>query len=43
MSDVGVHFNKELDLELKQLAQREWQKRNGSVEDFRRTFGKSYL
>lgn len=43
MSDQGVHFNKELDMELKALAQKEWQKQNGTIEDFIRVFGKSYL
>lgn len=43
MSDQGVHFNKELDMELKELAQKEWQKQNGTIEDFIRVFGKSYL
>lgn len=43
MSDVGVHFNKALDTELKQTCQKEWEKRNGTREDFIRTFGRSYL
>ncbi len=43
MSDAGVHFNKALDTELKQTCQKEWEKRNGTREDFIRTFGRSYL
>lgn len=43
MSDDGVHFNKELDLMLKQQAQEAWEERFGRREDFIRIFGKSYL
>lgn len=42
MSNAGVHFNKELDLKLKQRCQEEFEK-YGSREDFRRIFGKNYL
>ena len=39
----GVHFNKELDLHFKQLAQKHYEENHGSREDFIRTFGRSYL
>lgn len=44
MSDYGVHFNKELDLKLKRMAQKRWQEFYCQTEDqFRRRYGKSYL
>lgn len=43
MSDHGVHFNRNFDLHLKGLCQRQWEAEYGSREDFIRTFGKSYL
>ncbi|MBE5900227.1 MAG: hypothetical protein E7279_11670 [Lachnospiraceae bacterium] len=43
MSDFGVHFNKELDTELKQLTQELWEEKNGSRQQFINTFGRSYL
>lgn len=43
MSAYGVHFNSELDLKLKRLCQWKWEEKNGSREDFIRTFGKSYI
>ena len=43
MSDESVHFNKELDLHLKRLAQEHYEARYGTREDFRETFGRSYL
>jgi hypothetical protein len=42
MSDHGVHFNKPLDTQLKQIAQREFEDTYGH-EEFIRIFGKSYL
>lgn len=42
MSDAGVHFNKALDLQIKQIAQREFED-TYSREDFIRIFGKNYL
>ena len=40
----GVHNgNKELDIHLKQLAQKHFEEHHGSREDFIRVFGKSYL
>lgn len=44
MSDFGVHFDKKLNLDLKQECQRRWMVREGkSTEDFRMLFGRSYL
>lgn len=42
MSDEGVHFNKALDLQIKQIAQREFEDTYGH-EEFMRIFGKNYL
>lgn len=42
MSDNGVHFNKALDLQIKQIAQREFED-TYTREDFMRIFGKNYL
>ena len=42
MSDAGVHFNKPLDLQVKQIAQREFED-TYSREDFMRIFGRNYL
>ena len=39
----GVHFNKELDLQLKRLAQTYFEGHLGTREDFRAEFGKSWL
>ena len=39
----GVHNNKELDNQLKVMAQEVFEKECGSREDFRSIFGKSYL
>ena len=44
MSDYGVHFNKDFDIALKQIAQKtametyEW-----SIDDFIREFGRNYI
>lgn len=42
MSDNGVHFNKALDLQIKQIAQREFED-TYTHADFMRIFGKNYL
>lgn len=43
-SNEGVHFNHELDIKLKQIYQKKWQEYyNGTEEDFRKRYGKSYL
>lgn len=42
MSDAGVHFDRALDLHLKQEQQREYEKTH-SREDFMRLIGKNYL
>ena len=41
--NCGVHFNKNLDCAIKQLAQRKYEERFGNRESFRSIFGKSYL
>lgn len=43
LSNEGVHNNKELDNQLKVMAQEVFEKECGSREDFRSIFGKSYL
>ncbi len=43
MSNEGVHFNRELDLALKIMAQKHYEKYIGTREQFRREFGKSWL
>lgn len=44
MSDRGIHFDKLLDLAIKQECQRRWMEREGStVEGFIETFGRNYL
>ncbi len=42
LSDYGVHFNKEFDTELKQLAQRKFEETH-TREEFMRLIGKNYL
>lgn len=42
LSKKGVHFDKELDLELKRMAQRAFEERWGH-EKFMEVFGKNYL
>lgn len=41
--NCGVHFDRGLDLHLKRLAQKHFEEHNGTRDDFRRIFGKSYL
>ena len=43
MSNEGVHFNHDLDLLLKKHTQRQWEKKYGDREAFRKVFGRSYL
>lgn len=43
LSNDGVHFNKELDLELKQMAQRYFEENHGGRKAFMQVFGRSYL
>ena len=40
--NTGVHFDKTLDIRLKQLAQEHYEKNHGRREDFIRIFGRSY-
>lgn len=41
--NTGVHFNKDLDIHLKKIAQEHFEAEIGSREDFRASFGRSYL
>ena len=41
--NTGVHFNMELDLKLKRMAQEYFENHYGCREVFIRTFGRSYL
>lgn len=43
MSKYGVHFDTELDMELKRLCQKKWEEKYGDREDFIRVFGRNYL
>jgi hypothetical protein len=43
MSDKGVHFNREFDLQLKREGQMKFEQLYGSREDFIRIFGRNYL
>lgn len=43
LSDIGIHFNKALDLKWKRKAQEHWERRRGSRQQFRERYGKSYL
>lgn len=42
-SPAGVHFNKELDLYLKQTAQRVYEETTGTRVEFMAIFGRNYL
>lgn len=44
LSKYGVHFDKDLDLLLKRIVQKEWMKHyNKTNEDFIKRFGRNYL
>lgn len=43
MSNQGVHFNTDKDMELKQACQKKWEEIYGDREAFRKVFRKSYL
>lgn len=44
MSDKGVHFNKQADLNLKKVCQTAWMVRyNKTTDDFIREYGRNYL
>lgn len=44
MSNKGVHFNKDFDLSLKQMAQKKAMEHYGwSVDEFRKIFSRNYL
>ena len=42
MSDAGVHFNKRLDLKLKEMCQWRFEETH-TIDEWHRYFGKSYL
>lgn len=41
--NLGVHFNRKFDVELKVIAQKQFETNCGSREEFIRLFGKSYI
>lgn len=43
MSSWAVHFNKPLDLKLKQIAQDKFERNGGTREQFIKIFGRNYL
>ena len=44
MADYGVHFDKALDLQIKQMAQKKAKEHYGwTVEEFIKIFGRSYI
>lgn len=43
MSNKGVHFNRDLDLRLKEECQRRWEDERGTRAEFISIFGKNYL
>lgn len=43
MSNEGIHFNKDFDLAMKEMAQRKFEERFGNREAFRAIFGRSYI
>lgn len=44
MSDDGIHFNKELNNEVKQSMERKWlETYNKTIEDFIKRYGRNYL
>lgn len=43
MSDAGVHFNKKLDLKLKQIAQMYMLTHGMTLDDFIKEFGRSWM
>jgi len=43
MSDVGVHFNRQFDLELKQQCQKYYEENIGTRKEFIERYGKSWL
>lgn len=42
-SNMGVHFNKELDILLKRRAQTAWENTKGNRQEFINRYGKSWL
>lgn len=42
-SFIGVHNNRDLDLQLKRICQQKWEEINGDREQFIKRYGRSYL
>ena len=42
-SKYGIHFNKMLDLHVKQMCQKAWEEKHGSRDEFIRLFTRSYI
>lgn len=43
LSNLSVHFDHEIDLEVKQMAQLKWEETYGTREEFIKRYGKNYL
>lgn len=43
MSDHGIHFDHELDIQVKRLCQRIWETKFGDRQDFIKAYGRSWL
>ena len=44
MSDAGIHFNKQFDLEVKQSMERKWlETYDKTIDDFIKRYGRNYL
>ena len=43
MSNAGIHFDHEFDLQVKRECQERWEDKYGGREQFIKVFGKSYL
>ena len=43
LSGHGIHFDKELDIQVKRLCQRIWEKKLGNRQDFIEAYGRSWL
>ena len=44
LSNSGVHYNRQVDISLKQLAQQRWMQKNSkTTKDFIERYGKNYL
>lgn len=43
LSNKGVHYNTPFEITLKKYCQHIWEEKNGSRDDFRKRYGKSWL